>query len=103
MIDLNKLNEKITSNTKAIIVVHLYGLVPDMDKIVSLCKEKNLYLIEDCAQSHGALWKEQSVGSFGDISCFSFYPGKNLGAYGDGGGIGTNSDVLNEKIRKLIK
>jgi dTDP-4-amino-4,6-dideoxygalactose transaminase len=102
MIDLNKLNEKITSKTKAIIVVHLYGLVPDMDKIVSLCKEKNLYLIEDCAQSHGALWKEQRVGSFGDISCFSFYPGKNLGAYGDGGGIGTNSDVLNEKIRKLM-
>ena len=102
MIDLNKLNEKITSKTKAIIVVHLYGLVPDMDKIVSLCKEKNLYLIEDCAQSHGALWKEQRVGSFGDISCFSFYPGKNLGAYGDGGGIGTNNDLLNEKIRKLM-
>jgi dTDP-4-amino-4,6-dideoxygalactose transaminase len=101
MIDINKLKEKITINTRALIVVHLYGLMPDMNEIVSICRENNLYLIEDCAQSHGALWNNKKAGSFGDISCFSFYPGKNLGAYGDGGGIGTNSDDLNEKIRKI--
>jgi dTDP-4-amino-4,6-dideoxygalactose transaminase len=102
MIDLDKLKQKITINTKLIIVVHLYGLVPDMDEIQKICKENKLLLIEDCAQAHGAYWKNKRVGSFGDISCFSFYPGKNLGAYGDGGGIGTNSDEFNEKIRKMI-
>lgn len=101
MIDVIRLKEKITTKTKAIIVVHLYGLMPNMDEIVNLCKENRLYLIEDCAQAHGALWNNKKAGSFGDISCFSFYPGKNLGAYGDGGGIGTNSDELNEKIRKI--
>lgn len=101
MIDLNKLKTKINDKTKAIIVVHLYGLMPDMDEILNICKENNLYLIEDCAQAHGAMWKNKKAGTFGDISCFSFYPGKNLGAYGDGGGIGTNSSELNEKIRKI--
>jgi dTDP-4-amino-4,6-dideoxygalactose transaminase len=102
MIDINKLKDKITTKTKLIIVVHLYGLVPDMDKIVSLCKDQNIYLIEDCAQAHGAYWKNKRVGTFGDLCCFSFYPGKNLGAYGDGGGIGTNLDEANEKIRKMM-
>lgn len=101
MIDINKLKDKITINTKAIIIVHLYGLMPNMNEIVNICKENNLYLIEDCAQAHGALWNDKKAGTFGDISCFSFYPGKNLGAYGDGGGIGTNRDELNEKIRKI--
>jgi dTDP-4-amino-4,6-dideoxygalactose transaminase len=101
MIDINKLKEKITMKTKSIIIVHLYGLMPNMDEIVSICKENKLYLIEDCAQAHGAIWNNKKAGTFGDISCFSFYPGKNLGAYGDGGGIGTNSDELNEKIRKI--
>ena len=101
MIDTYKLKEKINQKTRAIIIVHLYGLMPNMDEIVSICKENKLYLIEDCAQAHGALWNNKKAGTFGDISCFSFYPGKNLGAYGDGGGIGTNSDELNEKIRKL--
>jgi len=102
MIDFEKLKQQINSKTKAIIIVHLYGLVPNMDLLTSICKENNILLIEDCAQAHGAYWKEKRVGSFGDISCFSFYPGKNLGAYGDGGGIGTNSDIYNEKIRKLM-
>ena len=101
MIDLRDLEKKITPNTKAIILVHLYGLMPDMDEIVNICKKNQLYLIEDCAQAHGATYKNQKAGTFGDICCFSFYPGKNLGAFGDGGGIGTNSDFYNEKIRKL--
>ena len=101
MIDLDKLKFKITNKTKALIVVHLYGLVPNMDNILNICNENNLYLIEDCAQAHGALWKNKKVGSFGDISCFSFYPGKNLGAFGDGGGIGTNNNIFNERIRKI--
>jgi len=102
MIDFNKMKEKVTENTKVIIVVHLFGLVPNMDEILSFCKDKNIYLIEDCAQAHGAAWDNKKVGTFGDISCFSFYPGKNLGAYGDGGGIGVNDDILNKKIRKIL-
>ena len=101
MIDINMLKNKISKKTRAIIVVHLYGLVPDMEQISNICKENNLFLIEDCAQAHGAKWNGQNVGTFGDLSCFSFYPGKNLGAYGDAGGIGTNSDELNEKMRKI--
>lgn len=102
MIDINLLEKKITPKTKAIIIVHLYGLMPNMDKIMDICKTNNLYLIEDCAQAHGALWNDKRAGSFGDLACFSFYPGKNLGAYGDGGGIATNNDMYNEKIRKII-
>ena len=102
MINIENLKKKINTNTKALIIVHLYGLVPDMDLIKDICDENNLYLIEDCAQAHGALWKDKKCGAFGDISCFSFYPGKNLGAYGDGGGIGTNNSILNEKIRKIL-
>ena len=102
MIDIEKLKKKFNINTKAIIIVHLYGFVPNMDEILEICNNNKLFLIEDCAQAHGALWKDKKVGSFGDISCFSFYPGKNLGAYGDGGGIGTNNSDLNEKIRKIM-
>jgi dTDP-4-amino-4,6-dideoxygalactose transaminase len=101
MIDLEKLKNQLTNKTKAIIIVHLYGFMPDMDIITNICKENKLYLIEDCAQAHGAEWKNKKAGTFGEVSCFSFYPGKNLGAYGDGGGIGTNDDLLNEKIRKI--
>jgi dTDP-4-amino-4,6-dideoxygalactose transaminase len=101
MIDIESLTKKITPKTKAVIVVHLYGLMPNMDKIMDICKNNNLYLIEDTAQAHGALWNGKRAGSFGDLSCFSFYPGKNLGAYGDGGGIGTSHDEFNEKIRKI--
>lgn len=100
-ISIPDIEKNITSKTKALIVVHLYGLVVDMDKIMDLCKKYNLFLIEDCAQAHGAKWKDKCVGTFGDLSCYSFYPGKNLGAFGDGGGIGTNNDVYSEKLRKL--
>lgn len=102
MIDLEKLENKITEKTKAVIVVHLYGLMPDMDKVMSICEKHNIILIEDCAQAHGAEWKGKKAGTFGQVSCFSFYPGKNLGAYGDGGGIGTNSDELNDRMRMFI-
>jgi dTDP-4-amino-4,6-dideoxygalactose transaminase len=101
LLDINDFKNKITSKTRVIVVVHLFGLVPDMDEILKICNEKNIILIEDCAQSHGAKWNNKTTGSFGKISCFSFYPGKNLGAYGDGGAICTDDNILNEKIRKL--
>lgn len=98
-IDADKIEARITEKTKAVMVVHLYGLVADMDKIVSVCKRHNLKLIEDCAQSHGAKYKGKMTGIFGDIGCFSFYPSKNLGAFGDAGAIITN----NEEIAKEAK
>ena len=100
-IDINDLKCKINKNTRAIIVVPLYGLVPDMDKICDICDKNNIILIEDAAQAHGAEWKGTKIGSFGLMSCFSFYPGKNLGAYGDAGGIATNNEELNIKIKKI--
>lgn len=102
MIDIEELKKYINKNTKAIIIVHLYGFMPNMDIICNICKENNIFLIEDCAQAHGAIYNNKKAGTFGDISCFSFYPGKNLGAYGDAGGIGTDNKILNNKIRKLI-
>ena len=102
MIDLEELEKQISPRTKAIIVVHLYGFMPDMDKLLALCEKYNLFLIEDCAQAHGATWKGKKAGTFGILSCFSFYPGKNLGAMGDAGGIATSSDFLSHKIRKLL-
>ena len=86
-IDPDKIEEKITEKTKAILVVHLYGMAAPMDKIVKLCHRYNLRLVEDCAQSHGACFHAQMTGTFGDIGCFSFYPSKNLGAFGDGGAV----------------
>ena len=100
-ISLDDLISKITPRTKVLLIVHLYGLISNMDEICNLCNEKNIILIEDSAQAHGAEWKGRKVGSFGKISCFSFYPGKNLGAYGDGGAICTNDDELDLKIRML--
>lgn len=96
-IDADKIEEKITSNTKAIIPVHLYGQSAEIDKIKQICKKYNLFLIEDCAQSHFAEYKGKKVGTFGDAATFSFYPGKNLGAYGDAGCIITNNDDLAQK------
>ena len=90
-IDASKIEEKITDKTKAILVVHLYGQASHMQPIVELAKKYNLRLVEDCAQSHGACYNGQMTGTFGDIGCFSFYPSKNLGAFGDGGAIVTNS------------
>ena len=98
-IDPNKIEEKITKNTKAIIPVHIYGQPAPMDKINLIAKNYNLKIIEDCAQAHFAKYKNQTVGTIGDIGTFSFFPGKNLGAYGDAGGIITNDDNLAEKIR----
>lgn len=100
-IDVDKIEEKITDKTKAILVVHLYGQASSMKKIKELCEKHHLYLVEDCAQSHGAKFEGQMTGSFGDIGCWSFYPSKNLGAFGDAGAITTNSKEIDEKIRIL--
>lgn len=93
-IDASKIEEKITSNTKAILVVHLYGQASNMKPILDLCNKYKLRLVEDCAQSHGAKFNGQMTGTFGDIGCFSFYPSKNLGAFGDAGAIVTNDDQI---------
>ena len=93
-IDAAKIESKITDRTKAILVVHLYGQASNMSPILEICKKYNLRLVEDCAQSHGAKYNGQQTGTFGDIGCFSFYPSKNLGAFGDAGAIITNSDKI---------
>ncbi len=98
-IDVSKLEEKVTKNTKAVLVVHLYGHTAKMDDILSFCKKHNLYLIEDCAQSHGAEYNGQMLGTFGDVGCFSFYPSKNLGAFGDAGAIVTNNQQLAQNFK----
>lgn len=100
-IDIEKIEEKITEKTKAICIVHLYGQATKMDKVLELCKKYNLKLVEDCAQAHGAEFNGQKVGSFGDIGCFSFYPGKNLGCFGDGGAITTNDEEIYKRIKML--
>lgn len=92
---------KITDKTKAILVVHLYGQAVQMEKIWTLAKKYNLKIIEDSAQAHGAYYNDKRVGSLGDASGFSFYPGKNLGALGDGGAVTTNDEELAKKIRAL--
>jgi dTDP-4-amino-4,6-dideoxygalactose transaminase len=98
-IDTDRIEEKITSRTKAIIPVHLYGQPADMDPIMEIARKHNLRVIEDAAQAHGAIYKGRRIGSLGDAGCFSFYPGKNLGAYGDGGAIVTNNDELARRTR----
>ena len=101
-IDLNKLKEKITNKTKVIMPVHLYGSVVDISEIKRIIKKRKIYIIDDCAQAHGAKdSRGKKVGSLADISTFSFYPGKNLGAYGDAGIITTNSKKIYQNIRKL--
>lgn len=99
--DVSKIEAAITDKTKAILVVHLYGQAAQMDEIVKLCKKHNLYLVEDCAQCHGAQFNGQMTGTFGDIGCFSFYPSKNLGAFGDAGAITTNNKEIAEKVKVL--
>lgn len=89
----------ITSKTKAIMPVHLYGQPCDMDPIIALAKKYNLHIVEDCAQAHGAIYKGKKIGTFGDAAGFSFYPGKNLGALGDAGATITNDEKLADKIR----
>ncbi len=100
-IDPAQIEEKITDRTKAIIPVHLFGLPARMDRIMTIAEKHDLHVIEDCAQAHGAEFNDQRVGTFGDIATFSFYPGKNLGAYGDAGAVVTNRDDLAETCRML--
>lgn len=95
------IEEKITSNTKAILVVHLYGQAVQMDKILSVAEKYNLKVIEDSAQAHGAVYNGKRTGNLGDASGFSFYPGKNLGALGDGGAVTTNDEELYNRIKAI--
>ncbi|MEO1561053.1 MAG: DegT/DnrJ/EryC1/StrS family aminotransferase, partial [Cyanobacteria bacterium J06632_19] len=100
-LDLQQVAAAITPKTKAIIPVHLFGQPVDMTSLMSIAKANNLLVIEDCAQSTGAMWDKQKVGSIGDIGCFSFYPTKNLGGCGDGGAITINDAEIAEKLRVL--
>ena len=100
-IDPDKITNHITSKTVAIMVVHLYGKACHMDSILTIAQKHHLKVIEDCAQAHGARFKDQAVGSFGDFGAFSFYPTKNLGALGDAGAITTNDDKLASRVRML--
>ncbi|MFD3157164.1 DegT/DnrJ/EryC1/StrS family aminotransferase [Haloimpatiens sp. FM7330] len=95
------IEDAITRNTKALMVVHLYGQPAEMDRIKIIAKKYNLKIIEDCAQAHGAKYKDKIVGSLGTGAGFSFYPGKNLGALGDGGAVTTNNEELAKKVRAL--
>jgi dTDP-4-amino-4,6-dideoxygalactose transaminase len=100
-IDVNGIEDRITSKTKVMIPVHLYGQPADMRRVLELAKAYSLYVIEDSAQAHGARYHGRRAGSFGDAACFSFYPAKNLGACGDGGAVVTNNDALAEAVRRL--
>lgn len=100
-IDHEKIEKYITKKTRAIIGVHLYGQPFDVDEVKKICKKHKLFLVEDSAQAHGAKYKNKTVGSFGEMGCFSFYPGKNLGCYGEGGGILTNNKKYYNQIQKL--
>lgn len=100
-IDPGAAEKKITKKTRAIMPVHLYGQPVEMEELKELCQSYNLLLIEDAAQAHGAEYKGQRVGTLGDAACFSFYPAKNLGAYGDGGAVVTNDERIADKVRML--
>lgn len=97
--DASKIEEKITDKTKAILVVHLYGQASNMGPIMEIAKKHGLRVVEDCAQSHGACFDGKMTGTFGDIGCFSFYPSKNLGAFGDAGAIVTNDAKIADDVR----
>ncbi len=99
--DVSKIEEKITSRTKAIVVVHLFGIPADMTEIMALADKYNLKIVEDCAQAFGAKYKGAAVGSIGDCGCYSFYPSKNLGAYGDGGMMITDNPEISKKVKLL--
>ena len=92
--DPDKIEPLITEKTKAILVTHLYGMASRMDRITDICRKYNLRLVEDCAQSHGATFNGQMTGTFGDVGCFSFYPSKNIGAFGDAGAVVVNDEKL---------
>lgn len=97
--DPQKIEGHITEKTKAVLVTHLYGMASRMDEIVGICRKHGLRLVEDCAQSHGACFRGKMTGTFGDVGCFSFYPSKNLGAFGDGGAILTDDEGLAREFR----
>lgn len=97
--DPARLEAAITPKTRALLPVHLYGQPADMGPIMAIARKHGLKVIEDCAQAHGAKYQGQKVGTFGDVACFSFYPGKNLGAYGDGGAVVTNQDDIAERVK----
>ena len=100
-IDATLIESAITEKTRAIMPVHLYGQTCDMDPIMEIAHKYNLYVVEDCAQAHGAKYKGKVIGSFGDVAGFSFYPGKNLGALGDAGATVTNNKEIADKVRAL--
>lgn len=100
-LDSIKLKERITSKTKAIILVHLYGYPCQMDEIMEIAKKHHLKVIEDACQAHGSSFKGKKLGTIGDIGCFSFYPSKNLGAYGDAGALATNDEIIAQKLLLL--
>jgi len=102
-IDASQIEKKITKKTKGLIIVHLYGQPCDMKEILTISKKYNLWIVEDCAQSHFAKYKDEHVGNFGSFGSFSFFPSKNLGAYGDGGGLVTNNKKLFNKALLLAK
>ena len=101
LIDVEKIEKAINEKTKAIIPVHLYGQMCEMDKVMELANKYDLKVIEDCAQSHGATYKGKKAGSIGHVGCFSFYPTKIFGAYGDGGFITTNDEKIHYKIKRI--
>lgn len=100
-IDATKLEEKINSKTKAVIGVHLYGQPFDISAVQAICKKHNLFLVEDAAQAQGAVYQGKPVGGFGEMACFSFYPGKNLGACGEAGGLTTNDEHYYKHLQSL--
>jgi len=102
LINIDKLERSITSKTKAIVVVHLYGQMPDMKRIREIADDHDIFLIEDAAQAHAAEWNGHQPGYYGDIATYSFFPAKNLGCFGDGGGVVTNNDEIAEKIHLLV-
>jgi dTDP-4-amino-4,6-dideoxygalactose transaminase len=99
--DPAKLEAAITNRTKAILPVHLYGQPADMEPIMQIAERYDIAVVEDAAQAHGAYYQNRRVGQFGLMGCFSFYPGKNLGAYGEGGALVTNDDDLAARARAL--
>jgi dTDP-4-amino-4,6-dideoxygalactose transaminase len=101
VMDASQIDRVVTDRTKAILAVHLYGRACDMTRISQIAKQKGLFVVEDCAQAHGTEWEGEKVGTFGDVGCFSFYPTKGLGCFGDGGAITTRREDIAARIRQL--